>query len=160
MRIGMGYDVHELVEGRDLIIGGVKIPHEKGLLGHSDADVLVHAIMDAIIGALGKGDIGKHFPDTDERYKGADSIALLRHVGKMMEGEGYRVGNIDSVIIAQKPKMAPHIMEMRRIVADALSMPQSDLNIKATTEEGLGFTGALLGISSHAVVLLERLRQE
>ena len=156
MRIGMGYDVHELVEGRDLIIGGVKIPFEKGLLGHSDADVLVHAIMDAVIGALGKGDIGKHFPDTDERYKGADSIALLRHVRSLMEEEGYEIGNIDCVIIAQKPKMAPHIPEMRRIVAEALSMPEGSLNIKATTEEGLGFTGALLGISSHAVVLLER----
>ncbi|ETA80054.1 2-C-methyl-D-erythritol 2,4-cyclodiphosphate synthase [Youngiibacter fragilis] len=158
MRIGMGYDVHRLVEGRDLIIGGVRIPHETGLLGHSDADVLVHAIMDALIGALGKGDIGKHFPDTDERFRGADSMGLLAHVSEMLEADGYRVTNIDCVIIAQKPKMAPFIPRMKARVAEVLGMDESDINIKATTEEGLGFTGALLGISSQAVALIEKVR--
>lgn len=156
MRIGMGYDVHRLVEGRDLIIGGVKIPHETGLLGHSDADVLVHAIMDALIGALGKGDIGKHFPDTDERFKGADSMALLAHVKGMLEDDGYRVVNIDCTIIAQKPKMAPFIPKMKSRVAEVLGMDEALVNIKATTEEGLGFTGELLGISSQAVALIEK----
>jgi 2-C-methyl-D-erythritol 2,4-cyclodiphosphate synthase len=158
MRIGMGYDVHRLVEGRDLIVGGVRIPHETGLLGHSDADVLVHAIMDALIGALGKGDIGKHFPDTDERFKGADSMGLLSYVKRMLEEDGYSVINIDCVIIAQKPKMAPFIPQMKSRVAEVLGMDEADINIKATTEEGLGFTGALLGISSQAVALIDRVR--
>ncbi len=154
MRIGIGYDVHRLVEGRDMIIGGVKIPYEKGLLGHSDADVLLHAIMDAIIGALGMGDIGGFYPDTDDEFKGADSLALLRDVASRM-GE-YKIGNIDSVIVAQKPKMAPHIAQMRENIAKALSCDISRINVKATTEEKMGFTGSGEGISSQAVVLLEK----
>ena len=157
MRVGMGYDVHKLVEGRDLILGGVKIPYEKGLLGHSDADVLLHAIMDALLGAAALGDIGKHFPDTDPAYKGASSIRLLEEVGRMIDEKLYVIGNIDATIIAQKPKMAPHIPEMRENIAKALGIEISQLNIKATTEEGLGFTGQGEGISSQAICSLYRI---
>lgn len=155
MRIGMGYDVHRLVEGRDLILGGVKISYDRGLLGHSDADVLLHAIMDALLGAAALGDIGKHFPDTDPKYKGASSIKLLEHVGQLVEKELYVIGNIDATIIAQRPKMAPHIEQMRENIAKALKIDKSQVNIKATTEEGLGFTGTGEGISSQAVACLE-----
>lgn len=151
----MGYDVHQLVEGRKLMMGGVEIPHEKGLLGHSDADVLLHAIMDALIGAIGEGDIGKHFPDTDERYKGISSLLLLEAVAKLLEEKKAVVQNIDATIIAQKPKMAPFIMAMRENVAKALKIEVSQVNIKATTEEKLGFTGAEQGISSQAVTLVD-----
>lgn len=154
MRIGHGYDVHQLVEGRDLIIGGVKIEYEKGLLGHSDADVLVHAIMDSIIGALGLGDIGRHFPDTDDAYKGSDSMKLLQHVYQLMHEQGYEIGNIDATIIAQKPKMAPHLKAMIEGVSKVLECQPSQLNIKATTEEKMGFTGDGRGISAHCVCLL------
>ena len=154
MRIGMGYDVHRLTEGRDLILGGVKIPYEKGLLGHSDADVLLHAVMDALLGAAALGDIGKHFPDTDPAYKGISSLKLLEHVGELLEKEGYTVGNIGATIIAQKPKMAPHIPGMRANVARVLRIEENQINIKATTEEGLGFTGSGEGISSQAICLL------
>ena len=154
MRVGMGYDVHRLVEDRKLILGGVEIPYEKGLLGHSDADVLLHAIMDALLGAAALGDIGKHFPDTDPAYKGISSIRLLEHVGKLLEEENYVVGNIDATIIAQRPKMAPHIPQMRANVAKALQIEESQINIKATTEEGLGFTGTGEGISSQAICAL------
>ena len=154
MRIGMGYDVHKLVENRDLILGGVKIPYDLGLLGHSDADVLSHAIMDALLGASALGDIGKHFPDTDENYKGISSIELLKHVGNLLAKHNYKIGNIDSTIIAQKPKMAPHIPTMRKNIADSLNIDIDQINIKATTEEGLGFTGEGLGISSQAICLL------
>ena len=154
MHIGMGYDVHRLVEGRDLIIGGVNIPYEKGLLGHSDADVLVHAIMDALLGAAALGAIGKHFPDTDPKYKGADSVALLREVGKMLDENHYLIENIDATIIAQAPKMRPHIDKMRENIAEALGIELSQINVKATTEEGLGFTGSGEGISSQAICLL------
>lgn len=154
MRIGHGYDVHKLVEGRKLILGGVEIPHTVGLLGHSDADVLVHAVMDALLGAAALGDIGKHFPDTDEAYKGADSIGLLKHVVRLLAENNYRISNIDSTIIAQKPKLAPYIDRMRENIANACSLPLSAVNVKATTEEKLGFTGECLGISSHAVALL------
>lgn len=156
MRIGTGYDVHRLVKDRDLILGGVKIDYEYGLLGHSDADVLVHAIMDALLGAAALGDIGKHFPDTEEAYWGISSIALLEHVAGLLKENGYSVGNIDSVIIAQSPKMAPHIENMRKNIARALSIELSRISVKATTEEGLGFTGAGEGISSHAVCLLNK----
>ena len=155
MRIGMGYDVHKLVEGRELILGGVKIPYEKGLLGHSDADVLLHAIMDALLGAAALGDIGKHFPDTDPAYKGASSIRLLEHVGELIEKELYVIGNIDATIIAQSPKMAPHIEAMRKNAAEALHIDVSQINIKATTEEGLGFTGSGEGISAQAIAALD-----
>ncbi len=155
MRIGMGYDVHKLVPDRDLILGGVKIPYELGLLGHSDADCLTHAIMDSLLGAAAKGDIGKHFPDTDERYKGADSIELLKHVKDIIDKENYIIGNIDATIIAQKPKMAPHIEDMRRVISDALNIDINRVNIKATTEEGLGFTGEGLGITCQSICLLE-----
>lgn len=155
MRIGMGYDVHKLVENRDLILGGVKIPYEKGLLGHSDADVLLHAIMDALLGAAALGDIGKHFPDTDPAYKGASSMELLKQVGALIEQKLYVVGNIDATIIAQRPKMAPHIEKMRENVAEALGIEKDQINIKATTEEGLGFTGSGEGISSQAIAALE-----
>lgn len=151
MRVGMGYDVHKLIEGRKLIIGGVEIPYEKGLLGHSDADVLVHAVMDALLGAAALGDIGQHFPDTDEKYKGADSIMLLKEVGKMLDKENFIIENIDATIIAQKPKMAPHIMSMRKNIAGALGIQLNQVNVKATTEEGLGFTGSGEGISSQAI---------
>lgn len=154
MRVGMGYDVHRLVEGRDLIIGGVKIPHTLGLLGHSDADVLLHAIMDALLGAAGLGDIGKHFPDTDPQYEGISSIRLLEHVASLLEEKGYIVENIDATIIAQKPKMRPHIAEMESNIADALHIDVSQVNVKATTEEGLGFTGMEQGISSQAICAL------
>ena len=154
MRIGMGYDVHKLVENSDLILGGVKIPYDLGLLGHSDADVLLHAIMDALLGASALGDIGKHFPDTDENYKGISSIELLKHVGNLLAKHNYKIGNIDSTIIAQKPKMAPHIPTMRKNIADSLNIDIDQINIKATTEEGLGFTGEGLGISSQAICLL------
>jgi 2-C-methyl-D-erythritol 2,4-cyclodiphosphate synthase len=154
MRIGMGYDVHKLVEERDLILGGVKIPYELGLLGHSDADVLLHAIMDALLGASALGDIGKHFPDTDPKYKGISSIELLKHVGNLLSTLNYKIGNIDATIIAQKPKMAPHIPTMRENIASALNISLDQINVKATTEEGLGFTGEGLGISSQAICLL------
>ena len=155
MRIGMGYDVHKLTKDRDLILGGVKIPWEMGLLGHSDADVLIHAVMDALLGAAGLGDIGKHFPDTDPQYKGISSILLLEHVTGLLEKHGFRIGNVDATIIAQKPKMAPHIPLMRTNMAKAMNIEESRLNIKATTEEGLGFTGRQEGIASQAVCLLE-----
>lgn len=154
MRVGMGYDVHKLVEGRDLILGGVKIPHTLGLLGHSDADVLLHAIMDALLGAAALGDIGKHFPDTDPQYKGISSIKLLEHVAKLIEEKGYVVENIDATIIAQKPKMRPHIEEMEKNIAAALNISTDQINVKATTEEGLGFTGTEEGISSQAICAL------
>jgi 2-C-methyl-D-erythritol 2,4-cyclodiphosphate synthase len=154
MRIGHGYDVHRLVTGRKLIMGGVDIPWEKGLLGHSDADVLLHAISDAILGALGEGDIGRHFPDTDAAYKGADSMKLLEHVVKLAEGRGYRLGNLDATIIAQQPRMAPHIARMRENIAAVLNVAEDVVNVKATTEEGLGFSGRGEGISAHAVVLM------
>lgn len=154
MRVGMGYDVHRLVEGRALILGGVDIPYEKGLLGHSDADVLLHAIMDALLGAAALGDIGKHFPDTDPKYKGISSLRLLEHVGALLEEADYVIGNIDATIIAQRPKMAPHIPAMRKNVAEALKISETQINIKATTEEGLGFTGTGEGISSQAICAL------
>ena len=154
MRLGMGYDVHRLVEDRKLILGGVEIPYEKGLLGHSDADVLLHAIMDALLGAAALGDIGKHFPDTDPKYKGADSRMLLREVGKMLEENNYLIDNIDATIIAQAPKMRPHIDTMRQNIADDLGIDLSQINVKATTEEGLGFTGSGEGISSQAICCL------
>lgn len=154
MRIGHGYDVHRLVEGRDLILGGVNIPYEKGLLGHSDADVLLHAVMDSVLGALALGDIGKLFPDTSEAYKGADSLELLKIVGKVMKNEGYKIGNVDSTVIAQAPKLSPFINKMRENIAEALCCDISAVSVKATTEERLGFTGEGLGISAHAVVLL------
>lgn len=156
MRIGHGYDVHRLVEERKLIMGGVDIPWEKGLLGHSDADVLLHAIADAILGAIGEGDIGKHFPDTDPAYKGADSLKLLEHVGLLALRHGFTLGNLDATIIAQKPKMAPHIPRMRENIARVLKASVAQVNVKATTEEGLGFTGTGEGISAHAVVLMAR----
>lgn len=151
MRVGMGYDVHKLVENRDLILGGVTIPYEKGLLGHSDADVLLHAVMDALLGAAALGDIGKHFPDTDPAYEGASSMELLRNVGKLLEEECYMVENIDATIIAQRPKMRGYIDEMEQNIAAALGIEKSQVNVKATTEEGLGFTGEGQGISSQAI---------
>ena len=160
MRIGHGYDVHRLVEGRKLIMGGVDIPWEQGLLGHSDADVLLHAIADAILGAIGEGDIGKHFPDTDPAFKGADSLKLLAHVMAIAESRGFRLGNLDATIIAQRPKMAPHISAMRENIARVLHASPEQVNVKATTEEGLGFTGTGEGISAHAVVLLARKRED
>lgn len=153
-RIGHGYDVHRLKPGRKLILGGVDIPNAMGLLGHSDADVVVHAIMDAILGALALGDIGKHFPDTDEKYSGADSIKLLECVCKLIDEKGYKVGNIDATIIAERPKLAPIIDDMRKNIADACGCDISQISIKATTEEKLGFTGEMLGISAHSVALL------
>lgn len=155
MRIGMGYDVHKLVENRNLIIGGINIPFEKGLLGHSDADVLLHAIMDSLLGAAALGDIGKHFPDTDERFKGISSITLLEHVGTLLKENGYTIKNIDATIIAQKPKMAPHILGMRQNIASTLGIHIDQINVKATTEEGLGFTGNGEGISSQSICLIE-----
>ena len=155
MRIGHGYDVHKLVEERELILGGVKIPHTHGLLGHSDADVLIHAVMDAIIGALGLGDIGKHFPDTDEKYRGISSMLLLKHTKKLLDENGARVVNADATIIAQSPKLASFIPEMRKNIAYTLGCSENDINVKATTEEGLGFTGNKQGISAHAVVIIE-----
>ena len=159
MRVGMGYDVHKLTEGRKLILGGVDIPWEKGLLGHSDADVLIHAVMDALLGAAALGDIGKHFPDTDPAYEGISSVKLLEHVASLLEKKGYGVGNIDAVIIAQKPKMAPHIPQMRANMAKAMGINESQLNIKATTEEKLGFTGREEGIASQAICLLNERKE-
>ena len=158
MRIGHGYDVHRLVEGRKLILGGVTIDHPLGLLGHSDADVLLHAISDALLGAAALGDIGKHFPDKDPAYKDADSLLLLRRVGMLLDRHGYRVSNIDSTVLAQAPKLAPHIQEMRLNIAKALGMDIALVSVKATTEEGLGFTGEQLGIAAHAVCLIESVR--
>ena len=155
MRIGHGYDVHKLVEGRDLILGGVKIDHTLGLLGHSDADVLLHAVSDALLGAAGLGDIGKHFPDTDPKYKGADSLELLRIVGEKVREAGYRVSNVDVTMIAQRPKLRPHISRMEENIAGALQINVSRVNVKATTEERLGFTGAEAGMACHAVCLLD-----
>ena len=157
MRAGLGYDVHKLVEGRDLILGGVKIPYEKGLLGHSDADVLLHAIMDALLGAAALGDIGRHFPDSDPAYKGISSIKLLEHVGNLLEEHFYVVENIDATIIAQRPKMAPYIEQMRKNIADTLGLDVDQVNVRATTEEGLGFTGTGEGISSQAICSLRKL---
>lgn len=157
MRIGTGYDVHKLVPGRKLILGGVTVPYELGLDGHSDADVIVHAIMDALLGAAALGDIGQHFPDNDPAYKGADSIKLLKEVGNILKKEGYKVGNIDSTIIAQRPKLMTFLPEMRKNVADALGLDINQVSIKATTEEHLGFTGRGEGISSQAVALIENL---
>ena len=154
MRIGHGYDVHKLVEGRDLILGGVKIPYEKGLLGHSDADVLLHAVSDSLLGAAALGDIGVHFPDTDPAYKGADSLELLRIVGQKVSAAGYRVGNIDVTMIAQRPKLKDHIPSMRANIARVLGMDINQVNVKATTEEHLGFTGDGSGMACHAVCLL------
>ncbi|MDD3745574.1 MAG: 2-C-methyl-D-erythritol 2,4-cyclodiphosphate synthase [Anaerostipes sp.] len=154
MRVGMGYDVHKLVEGRDLILGGVKVPYEKGLLGHSDADVLLHAVCDALLGAAALGDIGKHFPDTDPEYKGADSLVLLERVGELVDQECYIIENIDCTVIAQRPKLAGYIEDMRENIAKALKIEKNQVNVKATTEEGLGFTGVGEGISSQAVCLL------
>ena len=154
-RFGMGYDVHQLVENRKLIIGGVDIPYEKGLLGHSDADVLLHAISDALLGAAALGDIGKHFPDTDPRYKGADSLKLLEEVGNLLAAKGYVVGNVDATIVAQKPKMLPHIPQMRENIARVLRVDIDQINVKATTVEHLGFTGSGQGISSYAVAGIE-----
>lgn len=156
MRMGLGYDVHKLTVGRKLILGGVEIPHALGLLGHSDADVLVHAIMDALLGAAALGDIGMHFPDTDERYKGVSSMKLLAHVGGLIEKEGYYIENIDAVVIAQKPKLRPYIDEMEQNIAETLKLQKNQINIKATTEEGLGFTGSEEGISSQAICSLGR----
>lgn len=155
MRIGHGYDVHKLVEDRDLILGGVKIDHTLGLLGHSDADVLLHAVSDALLGAAGLGDIGKHFPDTDPQYKGADSLKLLQIVAQRVQEAGYRVSNIDVTMIAQRPKLRPHIEQMERNIAEAVGVDVSRVNVKATTEERLGFTGEELGMACHAVCLLE-----
>lgn len=154
MRIGMGYDVHKLVENRNLIIGGVNIPYDKGLLGHSDADVLTHAIIDSLLGAAALGDIGTHFPDTDIKYKGADSIDLLRHVGNLLNDNDYEISNIDATIIAQKPKMSTYIPLMREKISKALNINLDKINIKATTEEGLGFTGIGAGISAQSICLL------
>lgn len=155
MRIGFGYDVHELVEARDLIIGGVSIPHEKGLLGHSDADVLVHAIMDSILGALALGDIGAHFPDTDQQYKDISSLTLLKKVKETMDAKDYKIGNIDATLAAQAPKLAPFIQDMRKNIAEILDCSIEDINVKATTTEKLGFVGRKEGISSYSVCLLK-----
>lgn len=155
MRIGHGYDVHRLVEDRKLILGGVEIPYEKGLLGHSDADVLLHAVMDAVLGAAALGDIGKHFPDTDPAYKGADSLALTREVAAILSRHGYKLGNVDATLICQAPKLAPHIPAMRQNIAEAFGVDISAVSVKATTEERLGFTGEGLGIAAHAVALIE-----
>ena len=157
MRVGMGYDVHKLVEGRDLILGGVTIPYEKGLLGHSDAYVLLHAIMDALLGAAALGDIGKHFPDTEEAYKGISSMKLLEHVRKLLDENLYVIENIDATIIAQRPKMLSHIPSMRQNIAEALQIEVDQVNVKATTEEGLGFTGSGEGISSQAICAIEKI---
>lgn len=156
MRIGHGYDVHKLVEGRKLILGGVDIPFELGLLGHSDADVLTHAVMDALLGAACLGDIGQHFPDSDPTYAGADSLELLHSVTGLLQASGYRVGNVDATVLAQSPKLAPHIPQMRQNLAQAMGLELDQVSVKATTEEGLGFTGERLGIAAHAVALLER----
>lgn len=157
MRVGMGYDVHKLTKDRDLILGGVKIPWEKGLLGHSDADVLIHAVMDALLGAAALGDIGKHFPDTEEAYKGISSMKLLEHVRKLLDENLYVIENIDATIIAQRPKMLSHIPSMRQNIAEALQIEVDQVNVKATTEEGLGFTGSGEGISSQAICAIEKI---
>jgi 2-C-methyl-D-erythritol 2,4-cyclodiphosphate synthase len=154
MRVGMGYDVHRLVEGRKLILGGVEIPYEKGLLGHSDADVLIHAIMDALLGAAALGDIGKHFPDTDPQYKGISSVELLKHVAKLLDENNYVIENIDATVIAQRPKLRPYMEEMTKNIAGALGIEENRLNLKATTEEGLGFTGTGEGMASQAICSL------
>lgn len=159
MRIGMGYDVHRLVEDRKLIMGGVEIPYEKGLLGHSDADVLLHAIMDALLGAAALGDIGKHFPDTDPAYKGISSVKLLQHVGELLEENKFLIENIDATIIAQAPKMRPYIDQMRQNIASALQIEAEQVSVKATTEEGLGFTGTGEGISAQAICMLTTPRE-
>lgn len=155
-RVGHGYDVHRLVEGRKLILGGVEIPYEKGLLGHSDADVLTHAIMDALLGAAALGDIGKHFPDTDPAFSGADSLLLAKKVKELLTDEGYEIGNIDATILAEAPKLAPFIPEMRKKIAAALGIDLSQVSVKATTEEGLGFTGEGLGIAAHALCFIAK----
>lgn len=155
MRIGHGYDVHRLVEGRKLILGGVEIPYEKGLLGHSDADVLTHALMDSLLGAAALGDIGKLFPDNDAAFLGADSIELLKRVMELIKSQGYTVSNVDCTVLAQRPKLAPHIPQMRKIISNVMGIDISRVSVKATTEEGLGFTGEGLGIAAHAVALLE-----
>ena len=157
MRIGHGYDVHKLVEGRKLILGGIEVPHTLGLLGHSDADVLTHAIMDSILGAAALGDIGQHFPDNDDRYLGADSTELLRHVMELIREKGYRIGNLDATVIAQKPKLMPYLPQMRKKLAEVMEISVDRLNLKATTEEHLGFTGRQEGISAHCVCLLEEM---
>lgn len=157
MRIGHGYDVHKLTRGRKLILGGIEVPHTLGLLGHSDADVLTHAIMDALLGAAALGDIGQHFPDNDDRYLGADSTVLLEHVMELIREKGYRVGNLDATIIAQKPKLMPYLPLMRKKLADVMKIQEDQLNLKATTEEHLGFTGRQEGISAHCVCLLEEM---
>jgi 2-C-methyl-D-erythritol 2,4-cyclodiphosphate synthase len=156
MRVGHGYDVHRLVEGRKLILGGVEIPYEKGLLGHSDADVLTHAVMDALLGAVALGDIGAHFPDSDPAYAGADSLRLLDYVVALLKERGWQIGNVDATILAQRPKLAPYIPQMRGQLAQHLEVSPEQVNVKATTEEGLGFTGSGEGIAAHAVVLVER----
>jgi len=158
MRIGNGYDVHKLVAGRKLILGGVDVPHIKGLLGHSDADVLLHALSDAILGAIGEGDIGRHFPDTDPTYKGADSLKLLRHVMALADAKGFRIGNVDTTIVAQRPKLASYIPQMRLNIARALATEEERVNVKATTTEELGFAGRGEGIAAYAVALLEKKR--
>lgn len=152
----MGYDVHRLVEDRKLVLGGVEIPYEKGLLGHSDADVLLHAVMDALLGAAALGDIGKHFPDSDPAYKGISSIVLLKHVGELLQTKGWKIGNIDATVIAQRPKLAPYIMNMRENIAEALYIEIDQINVKATTEEGLGFTGEGLGMAANAICIVEK----
>lgn len=157
IRVGTGYDVHKLVEGRKLILGGVEIPHTLGLLGHSDADVLLHAVMDALLGAAALGDIGKHFPDTDERYRGISSLKLLAHVGSLLKERQFVIGNIDATVIAQKPKLRPFIAQMEENVAEVLGIEKDQINIKATTEEGLGFTGEQLGISAQAICCLDKM---
>ena len=157
LRIGHGYDVHKLVEGRKLILGGIEVPHTLGLLGHSDADVLTHAIMDSILGAAALGDIGQHFPDNDDRYLGADSTELLRHVMELIREKGYRIGNLDATIIAQKPKLMSYLPQMRKKLAEVMEISEDRLNLKATTEEHLGFTGRQEGISAHCVCLLEEM---
>ena len=157
MRIGQGYDLHRLVTDRDLIIGGVKIPHEKGLLGHSDADVLVHSIIDAVFGSIADGDIGRHFPDTDPKFKGADSILLLSEAGKILKNKGFKIVNIDSTIIIQKPKMAPHIDKMRQNIANALGLPMSDISVKAKTNEGMDAAGKEEAVQAYAVILIEKM---
>ena len=159
MRVGIGYDVHKLVENRKLILGGVDIPHEKGLLGHSDADVLLHAISDALLGSAALGDIGKHFPDSDDRYKGISSLILLKHVGDLLNEKNYEVNNIDDTIVAQRPKLLHYIEQMRQNVATTLDIPLEDVNIKATTEERLGFTGSEEGISSYAVCTIKKISE-
>ena len=156
IRVGHGYDVHRFAEGRQLILGGVTVPYEKGLLGHSDADVLLHAVSDALLGAAALGDIGKHFPDTDPQYEGADSLLLLEKCAMLLRDEGWTVSNIDATVIAQKPKLAPYIGQMRVNIAAACGLDTNAVSVKATTEEGLGFTGELLGISAHAVCLIEK----